>query len=59
MKKSYEKDKNDLLEKINYLEKQNKLMIQDMKKEKYPDLGVVAVFPRLGGCKTLSQCRIH
>jgi len=36
MKKSYEKDKNDLLDKINYLEKQNKLMINDMKKEKFP-----------------------
>jgi prophage antirepressor-like protein len=36
MKKTYEKDKNDLLDKINYLEKQNKLMINDMKKEKYP-----------------------
>ena len=41
MKKSYEKDKSDLLEKINYLEKQNKLMIQDMKKEKYPDGALV------------------
>ena len=43
MKKSYEKDKNDLLEKINYLEKQNKLMINDMKKEKYPNGAVVYI----------------
>jgi prophage antirepressor-like protein len=43
MKKSYEKDKNDLLEKINYLEKQNKLMIQDMKKEKYPEGALVYI----------------
>jgi len=43
MKKSYEKDKNDLLEKINYLEKQNKLMINDMKKEKYKDGAVVYI----------------
>lgn len=41
MKKSYEKDKNDLLEKINYLEKQNKLMINDMKKEKFPNGALV------------------
>lgn len=41
IKKSYEKDKNDLLEKINYLEKQNKLMVRDMKKEKYPDGALV------------------
>jgi len=43
MKKSYEKDKYDLLEKINYLEKQNKLMIQDMKKEKYPEGALVYI----------------
>lgn len=41
MKKSYEKDKNDLLEKINYLEKQNKLIISDMKKEKFPNGALV------------------
>ena len=41
MKKSYEKDKNDLLDKINYLEKQNKLMINDMKKEKFPEGALV------------------
>jgi len=41
MKKSYEKDKNDLIDKINYLEKQNKLMANDMKKEKYPDGALV------------------
>jgi prophage antirepressor-like protein len=43
MKKTYEKDKNDLLEKINYLEKQNKLMINDLKKEKYPNGAVVYI----------------
>ena len=43
IKKSYEKDKNDLLEKINYLEKQNKLMINDLKKEKYPNGAVVYI----------------
>ena len=43
MKKSYEKNKNDLLEKINYLEKQNKLMINDLKKEKYPNGAVVYI----------------
>lgn len=43
MKKSYEKDKIDLLEKINYLEKQNKLMINDLKKEKYPNGAVVYI----------------
>ncbi len=41
MKKSYEKEKNDLLEKINYLEKQNKLIINDMKKEKFPNGALV------------------
>ena len=43
MKKSYEKDKNDLLDKINYLEKQNKLMVNDMKKEKYPKGALVYI----------------
>jgi prophage antirepressor-like protein len=43
IKKTYEKDKNDLLEKINYLEKQNKLMINDLKKEKYPNGAVVYI----------------
>jgi len=43
MKKTYEKDKNDLLEKINYLEKQNKLMINDLKKEKYLNGAVVYI----------------
>ena len=43
MKKSYEKNKNDLLKKINYLEKQNKLMINDMKKEKYPEGALVYI----------------
>ena len=43
MKKTYEKDKIDLLEKINYLEKQNKLMINDMKKEKYKNGAVVYI----------------
>ena len=41
MKKTYEKEKNDMLDKINYLEKQNKLMINDLKKEKYPDGALV------------------
>ena len=43
MKKSYENEKNDLLKKINYLEKQNKLMLNDMKKEKYPDGALVYI----------------
>jgi len=43
MKKTYEKNKNDLLEKINYLEKQNKLMINDMKKEKFPNGALVYI----------------
>jgi len=43
MKKSYENDKNNLLKKINYLEKQNKLMINDMKKEKYPEGALVYI----------------
>jgi prophage antirepressor-like protein len=43
MKKSYEIDKNDLMEKINYLEKQNKLMINDMKKEKYKNGALVYI----------------
>ena len=43
MKKSYENEKDDLLKKINYLEKQNKLMINDMKKEKYPEGALVYI----------------
>jgi len=43
MKKQFEKDKDNLLEKINYLEKQNKLMINDMKKNKYPDGALVYI----------------
>jgi len=43
MKKSYDNEKNSLLEKINYLEKQNKLMINDMKKEKYPKGALVYI----------------
>ena len=43
MKKIYEDDKNNLLQKINYLEKQNKLMKSDMKKNKYPSGALVYV----------------
>jgi prophage antirepressor-like protein len=43
LKKGYEKDKTDLLEKINYLEKQNKQMVNDLKKNKYPDGALVYV----------------
>ena len=41
MKKTYEKEKANLLDKINYLEKQNKLMTNDLKKEKYPNGALV------------------
>ena len=41
MKKTYEKEKTNLLDKINYLEKQNKLMTNDLKKEKYPNGALV------------------
>ena len=43
LKKSSEKDRDSLLEKINYLEKQTKLMKNDMKKNKYPDGALVYV----------------
>lgn len=41
MKKDFEKQRIDLMERINYLEKINKQMHDDMKKEKYPDGAVV------------------
>jgi prophage antirepressor-like protein len=41
IKKLYEKDKIELLEKINYLEKQNKLISGDLKKESYPNGALV------------------
>jgi prophage antirepressor-like protein len=43
MKKSYEGEKTELLEKINYLEKQQKLMKNDLKKNKFPKGGVVYI----------------
>lgn len=43
LKKGYEKDKLELLDKINYLEKQNKQMVNDLKKNKYPDGALVYV----------------
>jgi hypothetical protein len=43
MKKSYEGEKTELLEKINYLEKQQKLMKNDMKKNKFPNGGLVYI----------------
>jgi len=43
MKKTYENEKNNLLKKINYLEKQNKLMVNDMKKEQYPKGALVYI----------------
>ena len=41
--KTSEASKNELLDKINYLEKQNKLMINDLKKEKYPNGALVYI----------------
>lgn len=41
LKKEYENEMDSLLEKLNYLEKQNKKMLNEMKKEKYPSGGVV------------------
>lgn len=43
IKNAYEKQKNYFLDKINYLEKQNKLMAIDLKKEKYPDGALVYI----------------
>lgn len=43
LKKGYENEKTALLNKINYLEKQNKQMINDLKKNKYPEGALVYV----------------
>jgi prophage antirepressor-like protein len=43
MKKSFEGEKTELLEKINYLEKQQKLMKNDLKKNKFPKGGLVYI----------------
>ena len=43
MKKSYEGEKTELIERINYLEKQHKLMKNDLKKNKFPNGAVVYV----------------
>ena len=43
IKKSYENEKTELLDKINYLEKQQKLMKNDLKKNKYPSGALVYV----------------
>ena len=43
IKKTYENNKNELIDKINYLEKQNKIMINDMKKEKFSKGAVVYI----------------
>lgn len=37
MKKTYENQKTNLLDKINDIEKRNKIMANDMKKEKFPN----------------------
>jgi prophage antirepressor-like protein len=43
MKKSYENEKSDLINKIKYLEKQHKLLENDLKKNKYPDGALVYI----------------
>jgi prophage antirepressor-like protein len=43
MKKTYENQKTNLLDKINDLEKRNKIMANDMKKEKFPDGALVYI----------------
>ena len=43
MKKSYENEKNNLLDRINYIEKQNALLITNMKKEKFKNGAVVYI----------------
>ena len=43
IKKTYENQKSNLLEKINDLEKRNKIMTNDMKKEKFPDGALVYI----------------
>jgi hypothetical protein len=41
MKTKYEKEHEDILQKINKLEKVNKHMKNDMKKDKFPEGGLV------------------
>ena len=43
IKKTYENQKSNLLDKINDLEKRNKIMTNDMKKEKFPDGALVYI----------------
>ena len=43
MKTKYDKDYEDILEKIDRLEKENELMKNDMKKEKFPNGGLVYI----------------
>ena len=43
MKQSYDSEKTELLERINYLEKQQKLMKYDLKKNKFPNGGLVYI----------------
>ena len=43
MKTKYEKDYDDILQKINNLEKDNNIMKNDMKKEKFPKGGLVYI----------------
>jgi hypothetical protein len=43
MKTKYEKEHEDILQKINKLEKVNKHMKKDMKKEKFPEGGLVYI----------------
>jgi prophage antirepressor-like protein len=43
MKTKYENDKTGLLQQINYLQKQNKTMESDLKKDKYPDGNLVYI----------------
>ena len=43
MKKSYENEKTDLINKIKYLEKQHKLLQNDLKKNKYPNGALVYI----------------
>ena len=43
MKQSYEGEKTELLERINYLEKQQKLMKNDLKKNKFPNGALVYI----------------
>ena len=43
MKKKYEKDVSDIMEKINYLEKQNEKLKNELKTEKYPKGALVYI----------------